>query len=360
MNPDKSTFSIERHDKSNDKSLRAWSAVDELILEAFDSLEQKPDRTVIYHDRFGYLGCRLHAFSPALILTQKSQEQAIALNLQGLKLTPLETSDPLSELAIPMNLAIVKIPKSLDLFELFLQHISKNSTDDMTVICGFMTRHFSSRMLQIAGEYFDGVEQSKAKKKARLIYLTRKKSTPNKETIRSLTYKEREYKQYVGVFSGDHIDYATQFFLEHIEIRNTEQCILDLGSGNGIIGAEIASRNPNAEIHLLDDTYLAVESAKMNVSGEKIHHHWNHDLSIFEEQTFDVIVTNPPFHFEYELNIHIPISLFKESQRCLKTGGNLQLVASKHLNYKVHLAPLFSTVLIVAEDKKFVVYKCIK
>lgn len=39
---------------------------------------------------------------------------------------------------------------------------------------------------------------------------------------------------------------------------------------------------------------------------------------------------------------------------------NLIQFASKHLNYKVHLAPLFSSVLTVAEDKKFVVYKCIK
>ena len=162
------------------------------------------------------------------------------------------------------------------------------------------------------------------------------------------------------MFSAQHIDYATQYFLDHLQLENTDRCILDLASGNGIIGNEIFKLFPDAEIHLMDDSYLAVSSAELNIQGKNIHHHFNNDLSIFDNDTFDVIVTNPPFHFEYEINIQIPLQLFGECFRCLKDGGNLQLVANKHLNYKVHLEPLFSSVQIIAEEKKFIVYKCIK
>ena len=353
-------FSINRYDLSEDKSLKAWSAADEYLLQTLNELENKPSHTVIYNDRFGYLGCHLHTLSPMLILTQKSQEKAIGLNCKSNDVPLVNFSNPLSTLENKMDLALMKIPKSLGLFQLFLEQIIHNSSDDVTVICSFMTRHFSPKLLQIAQEYFEVVEQSKALKKARTLVLTKKKKTLKKDLITSLTYNTESYKQYLGVFSADHIDYATQFFLNHVEVTNEDQQVLDLGSGNGIIGKEISKIIPDAEIHLMDDSFLAVASAKLNIEGENIHHHFDNDLSILKEGSFDLIVTNPPFHFEYEINIQITLELFRGCHRYLKDGGNLQIVSSKHLNFKTHLTPLFTSVEITAEDKKFVIYKCIK
>jgi 16S rRNA G1207 methylase RsmC len=336
------------------------SAADEYLLHAFNATENKPNHLAIYNDRFGFLGVNLHSFTPTLILTHKSQEKAIDSNFKANNIPLPDFSNPLSPLDKKMDFALVKIPKSLGLFQLFLEHITQNSTDDVTVICAFMTRHFTPNLLQIAHEYFVVAEQSRALKKARTLILTKKKKTIKRELITSISYKSQDYRQYPGVFSADHIDYATQFFLENLNLKNTDQCILDLASGNGIIGSEIAKQLPGAEIHLMDDSYLAVSSAELNIKGKNIHHHYNNDLSIFDDQTFDLIVTNPPFHFEYEINIQVSIELFRGCFRCLKKDGSLQIVANKHLNYKVHLEPLFTSVKLLAEDKKFVVYKCIK
>ena len=71
-------------------------------------------------------------------------------------------------------------------------------------------------------------------------------------------------------------------------------------------------------------------------------------------------MTNPPFHFEYETNIGVALMLFKGSSRILRKGGNLQVVANKHLNYKTHLTKLFDSLVVVAESKKYVVYRCVK
>ena len=360
MNIEEKKYKIDRHDLSEDRSLRPWSAADEYLLQTFSASENKPNHLAIYNDRFGFLGCHLHSFTPTVILTHKSQEKAIDSNFRANDITLPNFSNPLSPLDNKVDFALVKIPKSLGLFQLFLEQITQNSTDDVSVICAFMTRHFTPNLLQIAQEYFDVVEQSRALKKSRTLTLTKKKKTIKKELISSLSYKSQEYRQYLGVFSGDHIDYATQFFLEHLDLKKTDQCILDLASGNGIIGNEIVKQLPDAEIHLMDDSYLAVSSAELNIQGKNIHHHYNNDLSIFDDQTFDLIVTNPPFHFEYEINIQVSLELFRGCFRCLKEGGNLQIVASKHLNYKVHLEPLFTSVQIVDEDKKFIIYKCIK
>lgn len=360
MNIEEEKYNIERYDLSTDKSLRAWSAADEYLLQTIETLEKKPDHLGIYNDRFGYLGCHLHAYTPTIILTQKSQEKAINANLKTNNIPALNFSNPLSTFESKMDFALINVPKSLELFQLFLEHISQNSTDEISVVCAFMTRHFSPKLVQIAQEYFDVTEQSRALKKARLLVLSKKKNTIKRKIIITQSYNNQEYKQYWGVFSAQHIDYATQYFLDHLEIKKTDERILDLASGNGIIGNEIFKQFPDAEIHLMDDSYLAVSSAELNIQGKNIYHHFNNDLSIFDDATFDVIVTNPPFHFEYEINIQIPLQLFNECFRCLKEGGNLQIVANKHLNYKVHLAPMFSSVQIIVEDKKFIVYKCIK
>lgn len=353
-------YKIERHDLSEDKSLKAWSAADEYLLQAFNDLENKPKHIGIYNDIFGFLGCHLHTFKPTVILSQKSQEKAIISNFETNNIPLPDFANPLSSLENKMDFALVKIPKSLGLFQLFLEQITQNSSDYVKVVCAFMTRNFSPKFLEIASEYFEVVEQSRALKKARLLILSKKKETNKTEIITSINYKGHEYKQYLGVFSADHIDYATQFFLDNIDLKQTDKTLLDLASGNGIIGNEIFKKLPNAEIHLMDDSSLAVSSAELNINGENIHHHLNNDLSIFENNTFDLIVTNPPFHFEYEINIKVPLALFKDCFRCLKKGGNLQIVANKHLNYKVHLDPIFRSVKIIAEDKKFIVYKCIK
>ncbi|MGB1284834.1 MAG: methyltransferase, partial [Polaribacter sp.] len=71
-------------------------------------------------------------------------------------------------------------------------------------------------------------------------------------------------------------------------------------------------------------------------------------------------VSNPPFHFEHENNIEVALNLFSEVQNCLKLGGRFVLVANKHLNYKTHLDKLFCKTEVLAENKKFVIYECLK
>lgn len=353
-------YKVERYDLSTDKSLKSWSAADEYLLQEFIDLKKKAKHLTIYNDRFGFLGCHLYAYSPTIILTHKSQEKAIRTNLTTNNIPILNFIDPLSSLEKKIDIAIIKIPKSIALFQLFLEQIVNNSTNNVVVISAFMTRHFTPKLLQIAEEYFEEVQQSKAIKKARLLILNKKKDTIKRKVINSINYQNQTYKQYWGVFSGEHIDYATQFFLEHLHINKTDKYILDLASGNGIIAKEIFKKHPNVEIHLMDDSYLAVSSAQLNIQGNNIYHHCNNELSIFDNDMFDLIVTNPPFHFEYEINIQIPIQLFKACFRCLKKGGNLQLVSNNHLNYKVHLEKLFLSVQIIAKNSKFVIYKCMK
>ncbi len=110
---------------------------------------------------------------------------------------------------------------------------------------------------------------------------------------------------------------------------------------------------------MVDDSILAVASAELNFNGSKVHHHWDNSLEAFPDESFDLIISNPPFHFEYEVNINITLDLFKQAHRCLRSGGELWVVANKHLNYGKHLKELYSRVE-SSSNEKFSVCKAVK
>lgn len=360
MNSNSNFLNIKRYDLSEDKSLKAYSAADELLLHRYTELNSERHSIGIYNDRFGYISCHLNDYKPTTVFTNKSQLNAIESNYKANGLKFGHTCDPLSPLENSIDLALLKVPKSLALFELYLKHIAQNSTEKVQVVIGFMTRHFSPKMIELAEKYFENVEQSRAVKKARTTTLSGKKVLKEVKIIDFLEYNNSIYNQYWGVFSAKHIDYATQYFIEHVEVKNEDKIILDLASGNGVIANELLKKLPHSTFHLMDDSYLAVESAKLNVTGESVHHHFENNLSTFEDNSFDLIVTNPPFHFEHEINIQIPIQLFRECYRCLTPDGNIQIVANNHLNYSSQLKTIFPTVETVAQNDNFVVIRCEK
>jgi 16S rRNA G1207 methylase RsmC len=353
-------YFITRYPQTEDRSLQAWSAADEYLLKYLDEENIIPSSAVIYNDRFGFLSCVLHDHSPLSIITWKSQEKALLRNgvNNKIQIDKKNLLSPLQSLSSGVSLALIKIPKSLDMFRLYLYQLSKSLAEDGRVLCSFMTRHFSPQMLEMAGEFFESVEQSLAWKKSRLLILSQKKAFNEIEILNSIEFAGTTFQQYFGVFSANNIDYASQFLIENLDVQDGEQCVLDLACGNGILAHAVQQQAPESELHLVDDSVLAVESAKLNVTGENVHVHHNDSLNNFKDKFFDLIVCNPPFHFEFENNIDVAISLFKGAKRCLKSSGRLLIVANQHLNYKTHLDKIFAKTVIKAENQKFVIYEC--
>ncbi len=352
-------YCLERYPETSDKSLRAWSNAELLVLDYIS--KKKVNRVHLFNDRFGVWNCTLNTKEVTTVWTYASQQKAISKNLQ-LNNLPVKVNykTPLDVLK-DVELALIKIPKSLELFELFLQQIHKSSNNEIEVVCGFMTKYFSPSFLKIAENYFGEVEQSKAWKKARLLILKQPKPIIKyEELLNSFIWKENEYKQYYGVFSSGSIDIGTQFFLEHLKIKEEERKVLDLASGNGVIARWITEQHSKVEVTLVDDFNLAIASSRLNVKNQNASFVCNDSLMNFEDNSFDLVVSNPPFHFEYENNIEVTLSLFKDVYRILKPEGRLVLVANSHLNYSTHLLKLFKVVNIVQQNKKFQIIESIK
>lgn len=350
---------LKRYPVTTDKSLRAWSNAELLVLDYIE--DKKVGKIHTFNDRFGVWNCALQNQTVTTIWNYASQQKAILQNLELNNLS--ENVDYKTSLDVldEVELALIKVPKSLELFELFLQQIHKASIEKTEVVAGFMTKYFSASYLKVAAKYFKIVEQSKAWKKARLLILKQPKIVDTyEELINTFQWKDNEYKQYYGVFSSGNIDIGTQFFLEHLQIHSDETKVLDLASGNGVIARWVAEQNSKAEVTLVDDFNLAVASSEINLKKKKAHFVCSDNLVDFESNSFDVVLSNPPFHFEHENNIEVTLSLFKDVFRILKPNGRLVLVANSHLNYSTHLSRLFKEVAILKQNKKFQIVVCIK
>jgi release factor glutamine methyltransferase len=119
----------------------------------------------------------------------------------------------------------------------------------------------------------------------------------------------------------------TEELVEHIRERVVEppQRILDLGTGSGAIAIALALMYPEAEVWATDQSAealeLAKENAAANVSGSRIHFcegsWWE---AVPGDLGFDLIVANPPYLTEAEMQTAEPEVVANEPKTALFSG----------------------------------------
>ena len=353
---------LQRYPKSSNRSLRAWSAADELMLSEGQKIGLENKDIVLINDSFGALTAALLDFKPHSVINNQSQLKATRINLEnaGVDISEFKYSNPLKLSVDEVDLAMIKIPKSADLFQLYIQQLYLKCKDDSVILCGFMTRNFTTRWKEIAEQYFEEVSQSLAVKKARLLIL----KSPRKEVEMAPFFQAVKndlglnLKQYAGVFSAAKVDPATQLLLENLPEVGESSQVLDLACGNGVIAAYIRSRSSDCALTVLDDSYLAISSAKLNLGKENAAYSWSDSVKASSSKKFDFVFCNPPFHFEYENTIEISLRLFEQTAQVLSSTGKFYLVANTHLNYRSHLSRIFTQARQVVQSGKYEVICC--
>lgn len=144
-----------------------------------------------------------------------------------------------------------------------------------------------------------------------------------------------------GVFSASRPDKATTLLLDHLsDLDLRGQAALDLGCGAGLIGGWAATRG--AAVTLVDGDLQSVRSAQATLeasglSGEVLHSDVDAALG---ERTFDVVLTNPPFHVGRGVVLDVAREFIAAAVRRLRPGGTLYLVANEPLPYEAAMATL--------------------
>jgi 23S rRNA (guanine1835-N2)-methyltransferase len=348
--------------------LRAWDAADEYLLNYLAENGQPPAgaRILILNDTFGALAVALSRFRPQAISDSYLSQQATRMNLVGNGLAE-ESVGLLNSLEAPdgvFDLVLIKVPKTLALLEDQLIRLQPHLTSSTQVIVGGMVKALPASVWKMLERLVGPTTTSLARKKARLIFaaLDPGRTAPvNPYPVRyRLEGTDYLITNHANVFSRDSLDIGTRFFLRHLPVRPEARDIVDLGCGNGVVGLMAAVRNPQATVHFVDESFMAVASARENFHRalgpeRQAVFHVGDGLTDFEPDSADLILCNPPFHQQHTVGDQIASSMFKHARRILRRGGELWVIGNRHLDYHVALKRLFGACSVVAANSKFVI-----
>lgn len=360
-----------RQPEQNNDPLQAFDAADEYLLRqvAADGLTEG-SRVLVLNDAFGALAAGLagHArvtssgdsFLAALALQKNLARNGLADD--AVSFVPASQTP-----AGPFDLVLLRVPKTLALLEEQLIRLHGQLVPGARVIAGAMIKHLPRAAGDLLEKYVGPVQASLAEKKARLLF-----ATPVDKAAIASPYPSRykldkpalELVNHANVFCREGLDIGTRAFLPHLPQGLGRARVADLGCGNGVLAIASALANPDAHYTLVDESFMAVQSAQENwraALGEReAEFHAADGLAGQPENSLDLVLCNPPFHQQQVVGDFLAWRMFQQARNALVTGGQLWIVGNRHLGYHAKLKRLFRGVEQVAANPKFVVLKASK
>jgi len=160
-----------------------------------------------------------------------------------------------------------------------------------------------------------------------------------------------------SLFSKNRVDKGTKLLADTMVLFEGQK-VLDLGCGYGVLGIVAKKVCPSCDVFMSDVNELAIKYSKKNaeVNGVDVKVVLS-DLFENLNETFDNIITNPPFTRGKEI-----IKLWvEESHNHLNSPGILQLVATKKFRYiEVLLKKYFDKFEIFNKKGDYIIYLAYK
>jgi len=361
-------FDLYRFPLRKRELLRAWDAADEYLLQTLGEQQFEQQKLLIINDSFGALAVALHRYLPASwsdswLAHQALQENLLRNDCDKHAVKPIPSTDIPNQAP---DLVLMKLPKSLALFEHQLIQLKPLLTEKSRIVVAGMVKTMPATVWNLLEKTIGPTDTSRAKKKARLIEVSLDQKTPLPDNPFPkrwcLEGTSIEIINDANVFSRERLDLGTRLLLQHLPPTKGPVEVIDLGCGNGILGLMAARQNPEARLTFIDESYMAIRSASANflhcgTATQLAGFHLGDGLIDFDSSAADLILCNPPFHQSHAIGDSVAMSMFKESARVLRDGGELWVVGNRHLNYHCKLKRWFSCVNIAASNKKFVILK---
>jgi 16S rRNA (guanine1207-N2)-methyltransferase len=348
-------------------TLRAWDAADELLLSHLSTVEIKLQgkKILIFNDAFGALALSLQEYRPTVISDSLLSQIAIEKNAKSNELDlNIDMINSLSEFSNNYDYLLIKVPKTLDYLRDFLIRIKPYLQLNCEIIVAGMVKNTPNSVWKILEETMGSTSTSLAKKKAKLIFVERDEkisSTPYPSYFMQENTANKIYN-HANVFSKQSLDVGTRFLLQNLPQFKNIESIIDLGCGNGIVGLNLAKTYSKAKVTFVDESYMAVASAKLTIENNQEGHNphefiVNNSLDGFTSNSIDLIVCNPPFHQSHSLGTHIAENMFQQAYKTLKPKGSFVVVANRHLPYSPLLKKIFGQVIVHANNSKFTIFR---
>jgi 23S rRNA (guanine1835-N2)-methyltransferase len=360
-----------RQPEQQNEPLQAFDAADEYLLNHLAAQQPSADtRVLVLNDSFGALAASLVgkvqvSSSGDSFLAFQGLEKNLVRN--GRAFDAVNTFPASEQLVGPFDRVLIRVPKTLALLEEQLIRLQGQLAPGAEVIAAAMVKHLPRAAGDLLERYIGPVQASLAVKKARLLIATPEAKAPAASPYPSrylLDEPAIELLNHANVFCREGLDIGTRAFLPHLPKNLGTARVADLGCGNGVLAIASALQNPEALYTLVDESFMAVQSAAENwraALGEReVIVRADDGLAGQEAQSLDVVLCNPPFHQQQVVGDFLAWRMFQQAREALVVGGALYIVGNRHLGYHSKLARLFRGVEQVAATPKFVILKARK
>jgi 23S rRNA (guanine1835-N2)-methyltransferase len=377
-----------RYPSQQASNLQAWDAADEHLVKYLIDTEITATTTAILNDNFGALTCALtmqHPHSELLVETDaKTSLLGYQQNLLHNKLAPTNIHWLNSRETLPQNIQLVlmKLPKNLHYFGQQLARLSTVLPAGTQILIGAKAKSINPALLASIEKNLGPASASLAWKKTRVIScISDGKKRPLAKAVNwNVDELKLTISNLANVFAANKLDIGARIMLDNMP-KGEFNHIIDLGCGNGILGLHAKQCYPNAQIHFVDDSDMAIASAKHNWQANTLDtpsqdlqsqdpqteqtsqafFHWDDCLSNLPADVEpDLVICNPPFHQGEAITDHIAWQMFVDAHKRLKKGGLLHIVGNRHLAYHVKINRIFKNCTTVASNGKFVILQAIK
>jgi len=370
------THILHRHPRRKNETLQAWDSADEYLINHFNENNLarhigEHDQLLLINDGFGALSCFFNDINRTVVSDSFLAISSIKLNMQRNQCSTetLLIQDSLQALPKNVKVVLIKVPKTLALLEFQLQQLSAVISKETIVVAAGKVDTIHKSTLALFEKYIGSTKTSLAKKKSRLIFsLVDQINVETKEVAITWPVERQGWTihNHANVFSRNHLDIGGRYLMDNLPEGDFIK-VVDLGCGNGVVGMAAADAYPDAQITFIDESYMAVDSARINMlknfdetRSDNTRFVVNNGLVGFKERSYDLILCNPPFHQQHTITDHIAWAMFNDAHHCLAVNGELVIVGNRHLDYQDKLTRIFGQCELIAENKKFVILRAIK
>lgn len=366
------SLNLQRYPKRAQELLQAWDAGDEYIIKHVEELNLEDGKNIlILNDNFGALSCWFSEKHNVTMMTDSFVAQRGTLkNLQRNHCNRVQLITATEEMPQGFDLVLMQIPKNNRMLTWQLQQLRQSMTAECPIIGVNKAKEIHSSTLELFEDFLGETKTSLAWKKHRLVFSNANATNPAtiaEAVCWSVDNEDIDLLNYPNVYSGERLDQGARFMLEHIPVDPELRHIIDLGCGNGVLSVKAAQLNPEARITCVDESFMAVESARRNLEvnlGKERQFQFiaNNCLDGFKKHSSYLVLCNPPFHQGQAITDHIAWQMFCDAKHILCKEGKLLVIGNRHLDYDDKLCRLFGeeNVTTVASNSKFVILEAVK